>query len=137
MLLLLIILTNHCFLANPSYPRYIAKLKDRKSSNTTPSISGSVVVVPTKRDIVHTEMQLVLAAVFGHIPHNAMHNTFMKTFLAANVKTIVQYPYWAKAMKLVRVITDVVMEEVASIVSDCSRELNHGPFASLASHLEH
>jgi hypothetical protein len=78
-------------------------------------------------------MQLVLAAVFGHIPHNAMHNTFMTTFLAGNVKTIVQYPYWAKAMKLVRVITDVVMEEVASIVSDCSRELNHGPFASLAS----
>lgn len=57
----------------------------------------------------------------------------MNLFFDSNVPALPKYPYWEKTTNLVKVMSDVLFEEIASIVSDCSQELNHGAFVSLAS----
>ena len=55
----------------------------------------------------------------------------METFLEENVINLNKLPHRLCYNKMVRVSCDVIMEEIASIINECSVELD-GPFVSLA-----
>lgn len=114
--------------------RYIISVKDKKVVTQVIDSNPSTILtaVPTKRCGIRSGIEAVLGAVYGHISHNGMRNFFMTRFLDRNAPALSKYPYWRKAMRMVKVISDVVFEEITCIIKDCSLELN-GPFASLAS----
>lgn len=78
-------------------------------------------------------MEFVVAAVYGHIPDDAMRNPFMNRFVNRHVQIFDKFPYRVKALKYTKVICNVILEEVVNIISDCSNELESRPFVSLAS----
>lgn len=112
--------------------RYIISVKDNKDATTVLDNPSTILALPAKRCGIRSGIEAVLGAVYGHISHNGMRNHFMTKFLDRNAPALPKYPYWRKAMRMVKVISDVVFEEVTCIIKDCSLELN-GPFASLAS----
>lgn len=124
----LLLVPFHCYYSG----RYIISVKDKKNATQLLDNPSTILAVPTKTCGIRSGIEAVLGVVAGHISHNGMRNYFMTRFLDQNAPALPKYPYWKSAMRMVKVISDVLFEEVTCIIKDCSLELN-GPFASLAS----
>ena len=108
--------------------RYLIRVKAGEEAVTESIAKKNSTSISTKemtyRDKSRAKIQLVLGTVYGQISANSMRNVFMEEFIRDNVGGIDKMPYRATFNKIVRVCSDVLMEEVSCIATECVEGLD-------------